>query len=85
MALFLREDRPEYIAEFGEPIVIENDNFDRKQLTEDLAKEFENLLDSHFAQVKTGNFEGYHYLFKKKHSWWRGIERKLKSIGIKNK
>ncbi len=85
MALFLREDRPEYIAEFGEPIVIENDDFDRKQLTDDLSKEFENLLDSHFEQVRSGNFEGYHYLFKRKHSWWRGIERKLKSIGIKNK
>ena len=85
MGVFLREDRPEFLAEFGEPIVIESDDFDRKELTDKLSKNLENLLDKHFAQVQSGDFSNYHYLFKRKDSWWKVIEKKLKNIGMKNK
>ncbi len=82
---FLRQDRPEVLVEFGEPKIITDPNFDRKEFTHKLEREFENFLDSQQASISKGDFEGYEYLYKEKLHWWRQIESKLKSIGINNK
>ncbi len=82
---FLRQDRPEVLLEFGKPKVITEANFDRKEFTHNLEREFENFLDKQQENISKGDFEGYEYLYKEKLHWWRQIENKLKSIGMKNK
>ncbi len=82
---FLRQDRPEVLLEFGEPKIIKDPNFDRKDYTHKLEREFEDFTDKQQSDISRGDFEGYQYLYKEKLHWWRYIESKLKSIGIKNK
>lgn len=82
---FLRQDRPEVLIEFGEPKVITDFKFDRKEFTHNLEREFEQFCDKQQADISSANFEGYKYLFKQKLSWWRQIEQNLKNIGLKNK
>lgn len=82
---FLRQDRPEILVEFGKPEIVKNPNFDRKEFTQRLEKEFEAFADNQLLDVSKGNFEGYEYLYKEKLHWWREIESRLKSIGISNK
>ena len=82
---FLRQDRPEILIEFGTPKVITNPDFDRKEFTHTLEREFENFLDNQQLNISKGDFEGYEYLYKEKLHWWRQIENKLKNIGINNK
>lgn len=82
---FLRQDRPEVLLEFGEPKIIKDPNFDRKDFTHKLEREFEDFTDKQQSDISRGDFEGYQYLYKEKLHWWRYIESKLKSIGIKNK
>ncbi len=48
---FLRQDRPEVLIEFGEPKIITDPNFDRKEFTHKLEREFENFLDSQQASI----------------------------------
>ena len=50
-----------------------------------MEKEFEHFLDKQQKDISSANFEGYHYLFKQKLKWWRYIEQKLKTKGLKNK
>ena len=80
---FLRQDRPEIITEIGKPLTLTSFDKDRKVFTLELQKKFESFLDSHDFAISRGNFEGYEYIFKQKLHWWRAIEQKLKSIGIK--
>ena len=82
---FLRQDRPEVLVEFGEPKVITDPNFDRKEFTHSLERDFEKFLDAQQLNISKGDFEGYEYLYKEKLHWWRQIESKLKSIGMKSK
>ena len=70
--------------EFGKPKIITDPVFDRKEFTHKLEREFEEFMDKQQADISKGNFEGYEYLYKEKLHWWRQIESKLKSIGIKN-
>ncbi len=81
--MFLRQDRPEIITEFGEPMTLVEFNDDRKHFTHTLEKNFEAFLDNHDKKISKGDFEDYHYVYKQKLHWWRAIEQKLKSIGIK--
>lgn len=81
---FLRQDRPEIIMEFGPVSTYYEFSFDRKQFCHNLAQNFEVFCDNHRAQISSGNFEGYKYLYKDKLSWWRDIERRLKNIGMKD-
>lgn len=81
--MFLRQDRPEVISEIGKPRVLTSFDYERKAFTRELQEDFENFLDNHDKQISKGNFEGYHYAYKQKLHWWRAIEQKLKSIGIK--
>lgn len=82
---FLRQDTPEIVMEFGKVTTYYDFKYDRKEFVHKLAKEFEVFCDNHRAQVSSGNFDGYVYLYKKKLSWWRDIERRLKNIGLKDR
>ncbi len=81
--IFLRQDRPEIVSEFGEPLVLTTLEKDRKAFTVELQTNFEDFLNTHDKTISKGKFEGYHYIYKQKLHWWRAIEQKLKSIGIK--
>ena len=80
---FLRQDRPEIITEFGIPTTLTTFDKDRKTFTHEIEKDFEKFLDQHDYLISKGKFEGYEYIYKQKLHWWRAIEQKLKSIGIK--
>jgi len=80
---FLREDKPEIVARVFEPIIITEFTTDRKEFTEKIQAEFEVLCDNHEREILSGNLSDYHYFFKRKLSWWKVIEKKLKNIGMK--
>ena len=82
---FLRQDRPEILVEFGNPRIMSEPDFNRKELTHTLEREFEQFLDKQQSDISSANFEGYHYLYRQKLKWWRYIEQKLKAKGLKNK
>ncbi|MBR1618084.1 lysophospholipid acyltransferase family protein [bacterium] len=81
---FLRQDRPEIVMEFGKVDTYTDFNYDRKQFCKMLAHEFEIFCDNQRNLISQGNFDGYRYLFKKKLSWWREIERRLRNVGMKD-
>lgn len=81
--LFLRQDKPEVIMEFGKVETYYDFKYQRKDFCHKLEKEFEQLCDNQDKQIASGNFDGYRYLFRQKLSWWRDIERRLKNIGMK--
>ena len=83
---FLREDRPECLAEVGEPIVISADeaNFDRKEFTKKLQTDFEKLCDEQFFSFAKGEVTGYEYVFKQDLPWNRKIEKKLKNVAMEH-
>ena len=81
---FLRQDRPEIIMEFGKFTKYTDFNYDRKEFCKNLAHEFEIFCDNQRTQISQGNFEGYRYLYKRKLSWWRDIEIRLRNIGMKD-
>ncbi len=82
---FLRQDRPEILVEYGKvkTITSENINPDRRELTRELEKEFQELCDKQKDDIGNANFEGYYYFYKNKLHWWKSIEYKLKSVGMK--
>ena len=79
---FLREDRPEVLCEVGEPITITDANFDRKEFTHSIEKNFEALCDKQFEDIRHGNIEGYEYLYKQKLKWYKKLEKRLKKIDM---
>ncbi len=79
---FLREDKPEVLCEVGEPVTITDPNFDRKELTHRLEKEFEMLCDKQFYDITRGDIEGYEYLYKQKLKWYKKVEKRLKRIDM---
>ena len=79
---FLREDKPEVLCEVGEPIVLTAADFDRKDFTQKLEKEFESLCDKQFLDITKGNIDGYEYLYKQKLKWYKKLEKRLKRIEI---
>ncbi len=81
--MFLRQDRPEIISEIGKPAVIVDFHKERHAFTKELQEDFEKFLDKHDENIRCDIFEGYEYVYKQKLHWWRAIEQKLKSIGIK--
>lgn len=81
---FLRQDKPEIVIEFGKVQTFYEFKEDRKKFCNKLEKEFEILQDNQRAQISKDNFAGYKYLYKQKLSWWRGIERRLRNIGMKD-
>lgn len=83
---FLREDRPECLAEVGEPIIITADNakFDRKEFTKKLQEDFEKLCDEQLKTFSKGEVTGYEYVFRQDLPWNRKIEKKLKNVAMEN-
>lgn len=81
--MFLRQDRPEIISEFGKPVTLTSFSYNRKDYTHKLQSDFEHFLDEHEKGISKGDFDEYEYIYKQKLHWWRAIEQKLKSIGIK--
>lgn len=83
---FLREDRPECLAQVGEPIVItaDNCNFDRHEFTKKLAADFEQLCNEQLSTFSKGEVTGYEYIFRQDLPWNRKLEKKLKNIGLEN-
>ena len=83
---FLREDRPECLAEVGEPIIItkENANFDRRKFTQELQQNFEKLCDEQLKTFSKGEVTGYEYVFRQDLPWNRKLEKKLKNVAMEN-
>jgi regulator of sigma D len=81
--MFLRDNRPEVLVEFGDLIKITNDDENRKELTTTLANTLEKLCDKQFYDISKGHFAGYDTLFQQKLKWYRQIEQRLKKIDIK--
>ena len=79
---FLREDKPEVLCEVGEPIVLTDMNFDRREFTHQLERNFEELCDRQFADIRQGNIDGYEYLYKQKLKWYKKLEKRLKKIDM---
>lgn len=79
---FLREDKPEVLCEVGEPIILTNADFDRKDLTHKLEKNFEQLCDKQFYDITHGNIDEYEYLYKQKLKWYKKLEKRLKKIDM---
>lgn len=81
---FMRDNRPEVWAEFGEEIILDNPKVDRKEYTDFLAKKLEELCDKQFVDISNAKFEGYKTLFQQKLAWYRQIEQWLKRIENKD-
>lgn len=83
---FLREDRPECLAEIGEPIIITKDTavFDRHKFTLDLQNNFEKLCDEQLQTFSKGEIVGYEYVFRQDLPWNRKLEKKLKNVALEN-
>ena len=81
--MFLRDNRPEVLVEFGDLIELNDDKPDRKKYTEFLAKTLEALCDKQFYDISKGHFKGYDTLFQRKLKWYRRIEQRLKKIEVK--
>jgi len=79
---YLRECNPEVFVEIGKPIILTDNNQDRKSLTNFLAKNFEQLCDSQFKDISSGNISDYKILFQTKLPWWKRFEEKLKNMGL---
>ena len=78
---FLRDNRPEVWIEMGEgDLISEENNIDRKELSEKLANKLEKLCDKQFKEVSNAEFEGYETLFQQKLAWYREWEQHLKKI-----
>ena len=76
---FLRDNRPEVFIELGQRIEITSETkIDRKELTERLAKNLEELCDKQMYEVSHAQFSGYETLFQQRLKWYRRIEQHLK-------
>lgn len=81
--MFLRDNRPEVLVEFGDIIELDNDKPDRKEYTNYLGKTLQDLCDKQIEDISQANFSGYQTLFQRKLKWYRRIEQRLKKIDMK--
>ena len=82
--MFLRDNRPEVLVEFGELIEYDKAPIDRKEATQNIGRILESLCDKQMYDISRGNFKGYETLFQQKLKWYRRIEQRLKKIEPKN-
>ncbi len=80
---FLRQDRPEVVLDFGKVETIMEHKFDRKEFTQSREREFERFCEGQQHGISQADFNNYKYLFKRKLSWYRDIEQRLKAIGMR--
>lgn len=81
--MFLRDNRPEVLVEFGDLIELQAGKTDRKEFTKFLGMTLEQLCDKQMKDVSNAKFDGYETLFQQKLKWYRRIEQRLKKIEIK--
>ncbi len=81
--MFLRDNRPEVLVEFGDLIELTDWKLDRKEYTKYLGDTLEKLCDKQFYEVSHAQFAGYDTLFQQRLKWYRRIEQRLKKIDIK--
>ena len=81
--MFLRDNRPEVLVEFGEPIEYKAGEIDRKESTKYLGTVLEKLCDKQMFEISQAQFKGYDTLFQQRLKWYRRIEQRLKKIEIK--
>lgn len=79
---FLRDNRPEVLVDFGERIVMDNANIDRKEFTKILEDKLTETSDKQFADISQGKVDDYKILFKQHLKWYRRIEQRLKRIDL---
>lgn len=80
--MFLRDNRPEILVEFGDLIELDNDKPDRKEYTRFISKTLEKLCDKQIDDIAHARFKGYDTLFQQKLKWYRRIEQRLKRIDV---
>ena len=78
----LRDNRPEVMVEFGKTIFLNDDKVDRKEFTNFLSQNLEELCDSQFDDIRHARFAGYRTLFQQRLKWYRRIEQRLKGAGL---
>ena len=81
--MFLRDNRPEVLVEFGDLIELTDWKLDRKEYTKYLGNTLEKLCDKQFYEISHAKFDGYDTLFQQRLKWYRRIEQRLKKIDIK--
>ena len=81
--MFLRDNRPEVLVEFGDLIEYKAGEIDRKETTKFLGQTLERLCDKQMFEISRAMFTGYDTLFQQKLKWYRRIEQRLKKIDIK--
>lgn len=77
---FLREDKPEIIVDIGEPIFIDNADFDRHDFTMKLEQEFTEFSDNQIKIIQDGFVDDYEYVFKQRLPLYKQLEKWLKRI-----
>lgn len=79
---FLRDNRPEVVANFGERIELTDPKVDRHEYTHVLEQALTKTCDEQFHDISTGKVEDYDILFRQHLKWYRRIEQRLKSIDL---
>lgn len=79
---FLRDNRPEVIAEFGKRIELTNPDIDRKELTHVLENALTEVSDKQFKTIASGKLDNHKFVFKQHLKWYRKIEQTLKQIDL---
>ena len=77
---FLREDKPEIIIDFGEPIILTTAEQNRHELTNQLEEKFTNLCDKQLDNIHSGKVDDYEYVFRQILPWYKKFEKWLKRI-----
>ena len=81
--MFLRDNRPEVLVEFGDLIEYNANEIDRKSCTKFLGDTLERLCDKQMYEISQAKFDGYDTLFQQRLKWYRRIEQRLKKIEVK--
>ena len=77
---FLREDKPEIIADVGEPIFIDSPIEDRHNFTKSIEDNFTQLCDNQLSNIKMGLVDDYTYIFRQRLPWYKKFEKWLKRV-----
>lgn len=80
--MFLRDNRPEVIVDFGQRIELSDANIDRRDYTKFLEAKLTETSDKQFQNISQGKMDDYKILFKQHLKWYRRIEQRLKSIDL---
>ena len=80
--VFLRDNRPEVLVEFGKRIELTDASIDRKELTHMFENAMAEVCDNQMKDISSGNIEDYEILFKQHLKWYRRIEQRLKNIDL---